>query len=860
MIPIKLSLRNFMCYGDSVPPLSLAGIHLACLSGDNGHGKSAIIDAMTWALWGKTRAGSDDELINTNRPEMEVEFEFAAGDALYRIIRNRTRPKRRGSPGQSSLEFQIAAGDGFRPITGDTIARTQQKIIDTLHLDYDTFVNSAYLRQGHADEFTRQAPARRKEVLGAILGLERYDALADRARELARGHESDRARLETSLAEIKNELDQKPAYEAELEQAEAELDSADNLAREKETGLSELRQQQEALEHKKTQAAELAGRLEAAARDAARWEEQIARHQARIKDYEAVIARGEAIAAGYAKFTEAQKTADEMDKIFRRSVNLERQRSQLEAAVTRASHALTTEHAVLQREMAGLTARTERLPELKSQLNRAQGQLRALADSEAGLQEKEQALQEAQRAVSFLEAERERLGREITEVGEKLDLIASHIASHTEARCPLCESELTAEGLTLIKDKYTQEKQAKTAALQENEASIAQKRAVLEAAQQEKAQAEAELGRQRTALQGQVSVLTRDIGEIEAEEEKLAGLRESLSTIEDRLARRDFAAAEQAQLAAVEAEMTGLDYDAVAHEQARRELAELKPFEGEQSKLDEARQNIEAEQEAAARATESAKTLRESLAADTQKKETLAAEIAARPDLAEKLAAAEADYRDMAARRARAQEAVGSVKAKLARLAELDTRRKEREEELARTSQEETAYRELARAFGKAGIQALLIETALPEIEAEANRLLSRLTDGQMTVKFDTQRETKKGTVAETLDINIDDGRGTRNYEMFSGGEAFRINFAIRIALSRLLAKRAGAPLPTLIIDEGFGTQDAAGIEKLKEAINSIQADFERILVITHLDELKDAFPNRIDVVKTETGSTITVS
>ena len=112
----------------------------------------------------------------------------------------------------------------------------------------------------------------------------------------------------------------------------------------------------------------------------------------------------------------------------------------------------------------------------------------------------------------------------------------------------------------------------------------------------------------------------------------------------------------------------------------------------------------------------------------------------------------------------------------------------------------------------------------------------------------------------ETLDINISDELGTRNYEMFSGGEAFRINFAIRIALSRLLARRAGAPLPTLIIDEGFGTQDSTGMEKLIEAINSIQEDFDKILVITHMEDLKDAFPTRIDVTKTPEGSMITVS
>jgi exonuclease SbcC len=138
--------------------------------------------------------------------------------------------------------------------------------------------------------------------------------------------------------------------------------------------------------------------------------------------------------------------------------------------------------------------------------------------------------------------------------------------------------------------------------------------------------------------------------------------------------------------------------------------------------------------------------------------------------------------------------------------------------------------------------------------------LLARMTDNRMHVKIETQKETQKGDVAETLEIKISDELGTRNYEMYSGGEAFRINFAIRIALSRLLARRAGAPLPTLIIDEGFGTQDASGIEKLKEAINSIQDDFEKILVITHVEELRDAFPARIDVLKTADGSTISLN
>jgi exonuclease SbcC len=151
-------------------------------------------------------------------------------------------------------------------------------------------------------------------------------------------------------------------------------------------------------------------------------------------------------------------------------------------------------------------------------------------------------------------------------------------------------------------------------------------------------------------------------------------------------------------------------------------------------------------------------------------------------------------------------------------------------------------------------------QAAIPEIEDEANALLARITAGRMHLRFDTQRETVKGETVETLDIKIADELGTRPYENFSGGEQFRVNFAIRVALSRLLARRAGAQLQTLVVDEGFGTQDAQGRERLVEAINAVQDDFACVLVITHIEELRDAFPARIEVTKTQDGATVSVS
>jgi exonuclease SbcC len=156
-----------------------------------------------------------------------------------------------------------------------------------------------------------------------------------------------------------------------------------------------------------------------------------------------------------------------------------------------------------------------------------------------------------------------------------------------------------------------------------------------------------------------------------------------------------------------------------------------------------------------------------------------------------------------------------------------------------------------------------MIEQTVPQIEEISNDLLSKLTDNRMAVKLeikDGRIDKFTGLPSEELDISVSDEKGTRSYETFSGGEAFRIDFALRIALSKLLASRSGTPLPILFIDEGFGSQDNSGQERLTEAIQSIQDEFEKIIVITHVDTMKESFEHRIEVFKTPEGSTIQVS
>jgi DNA repair protein SbcC/Rad50 len=856
MIPIMVRVRNFMPYRDNVPPLNFTGIHTASIWGENGNGKSALIEAMTWALWGQTRAKSDDDLVHQGQNEMEVEFEFSVGPDTYRIIRKHTKPRKQRGSGQSSLDLFISDNGVFKPITGNKISETEQNIKDILRMDYKTFINSAYLLQGHSDEFTIAKPAERKQVLSDILRLSLYDELEENAKELGRKQDFEKARAENTIKTITDELTRKPACEAELEKALGELKQTEGLILEGEARLKSLLRNKEIFEGKQRQMDQLNKHAADMQRMLDRENEQLKLHTSKITEYEELLSKRESIEEGYAQFIEAKKKNDEMNRRLAAVEKLNRRKYELNSIIQRAQAAIVTEHQVIENRISSLETEAGMLPRLRADYVKACTALSEIAAEEENLKQKRESEQKLRNYVHDLESDINRLQKEITETGEKLKVLASQQG----AVCPLCGQALGEEHRRTIEAGYNSERAAKAADLKIRQTEILRKQAELKSASAEIPGIEAHVINMKTASQTRVNVLKRDIEKSEKAAVELEAAAAGFAEIQERLSKRDFAAVEQEILRRLDEESGKTEYSEQQHEQVRQSLNNLEKWEKPQQKLEEAVRRITEEKDAAEGGRQVSLELTASMENDRQTMETLRDELKSLPQLADELVKAETEQRSLNNRQKTAQELVGGLKSRLEHFDRLETALKENQAALNQASKEETIYRELTQAFSKKGIQAWLIEMALPEIEIEADKLLSRMTDNRMHIKIETQRLTKAGDTSETLDIKIADELGTRPYEQFSGGEAFRINFAIRIALSKLLARRAGAPLPTLIIDEGFGTQDAGGLEKLKEAIISIQDDFKMVLVITHVEELRDAFPTRIDVVKTADGSTIEVT
>jgi exonuclease SbcC len=580
-------------------------------------------------------------------------------------------------------------------------------------------------------------------------------------------------------------------------------------------------------------------------------EERSAREQ-RLREYEQLLAQREEIEAGYQVYQEAIARERKLGERLRQSVELDEVRRALMSEISEARHQLEARREVLLQRVDELEGR---LPseELLEELEDVQAQLEHLGRLSEGREAAKDDLAEIAERQAELRARNEGMRREMEALRERIEVL-----KEADAQCPLCEQPLTEGHRLELLDQIEREGKAKGDAYRANQAAVERLDEQSSALEEQIVRGEREL-RELSPLQRQAAAIRERIEQGRQAEGKLEEIRVALQALQERLAEEDYALESRARLKEVLAEAEELGYDAEAHEEAREAVSQGQVFAERKAQLETVQERREEEHAELERLAQVEQRWQGELAAARERRAVLMEEAEALQERLKDAHAVEEELQQLRARASEARQTLGAAQQRLAACEALEQQRADKLERKERLARRESIYDDLRTAFGVRGVPAMIIEAAVPEIEAEANRLLSRMTNGRMHVRFDTQRETKAGEVREALEIKISDELGTRPYENYSGGEQFRVNFAIRIALSKLLARRAGAQLQTLVIDEGFGTQDAQGRQRLVEAINAIQDDFARVLVITHINALKDAFPVRIEVTKGPEGSSVEV-
>ena len=858
MIPLKLRLHNFLCYRDP-GELDLRGVHVACLCGDNGHGKSALLDAITWSLWGWARGkrygqggSSPNELVTQGQADLEVSFDFLVDSSSYRVVRKYSKGIR-GRSNATILDLEIDTGSGYYSLSEGSVQETEREVQRRLHMDYETFINSAFLLQGQADRFTTSTPAHRKEVLAEILGLSLYERVQGRAREAARARAGQIALLHGEGERLRAELDREPEYREALAAAQAVLTDLEprieELGRQRQSLQEELR----LLQRRREESVRLDQDLRRALDDLDTLGKQAQDGRRRVDSYRSLLARRQEIEAGELDRESTRRLLEALDADQTTHAALSQERQRLQHQVVMAQSALETElRHVQQRVDADLLPRSQRLSQVEEDLNASAQNLRQLQTREDGLQEPRRELQDAAGQAQTLESDNKRLRADMDELRGKLDMLTA-----ADAACPLCGTPLGADGRGHLQREIQGEGEKNADAFRANRrtlAQLAQRRGDLE---QALAREEAALAQARTQLLARQGALERELEEVREAQGQLEVARRQARQLEDQLRAQAFAQEPRQALGGVEAQLGALGYDPAQHREMRTRAGELEEYRDLARQLTEASQRLPQEEGAASEMEKLLEARRLDAQEARARMDSISQALESLPALQAEAGEREAEHLRLETQYKQAQQ---DAHLHTVRLEELDRARQRLADlaaQAAAADQEREAYELLVDAFGQRGVQALLIEAALPELEDEANALLARLTDNRMALTLETQRQSRRGDVTETLEVRIADELGTRSYELFSGGEAFRINFALRIALAKLLTSRSGAPLRSLFLDEGFGTQDAQGRERLVDAIHSIQDEFDLIMVITHIEELKEAFPLRIEVTKTEeAGST----
>ncbi len=855
MIPLKLNLKNFMCYRDNVPTLDMESFRVACLCGDNGHGKTALLDAMTWALWGKARARSQ-ELVHQGQQDMVVELEFLAREQRHRVSRRYSLS--RSGQGNTILEHHVASANGFREVTGNSLRDTEVQISELLHMDYETFVNTAFLLQGQADRFTTSTPAKRKELLAEVLDLSYYQAMEERAKDRARVAQDAMRDADNAIALRREEAGRKPEDEAALATVAAELGRLGQAVAAQRAKVDELGDSIGSLRGLQHEQEAVTGRLTASRSAVAELERRVEDLQASVSGYESSLTREAEIRAGFVDLEAARAELDRLDKVSFRFSQLNQEMATLKQSIAVEREGLSQKLKQQRTYIATeLEPRAKRVPELEAGLSAIASDKGQIEDVARSVQGQRDAVQEASARLQYLEDANAKLKGEMEETRKKFDLLEQE-----DALCPVCRQPLGTEGQSHLRSEYAAAGRDAKQRYQEQHEEGEKLRVTQSALTAEIARRQSDLERQRHQFQAALAANERDLEECRQAREKLQPALSEVEQLQTALDRGEFAVEEQQRLREMEGEAEGLGYDPETHRVTQQRVKSLEPFADLNRRLIEAAEALPKTASELDNGRNKLRGLAGEIDRDEARRMELSRLLDGLPSLEVEVASAGKLQAELDGQHRAADVRRGVLTDRLARHAKLENERRELEGARHKSADEKGVYDELAVAFGKNGIQALIIETAIPQLQNDANELLGRLTDYRMSLKLQLQegrKERRMGLPSEELDVKISDEAGTRSYETFSGGEAFRINFALRIALSKLLARRAGAPLPILFIDEGFGSQDSSGQERLKEAIQSIHSEFQKIIVITHIEQIKDSFPTRIEVSKEGLGSTFVV-
>lgn len=814
----SLEVDNWKSYGRGSAPLTFANLgRLVCVEGENASGKSNLMEAEAFALWGRTIRGRQtlDELVRKGQSDAKITATFEAGGERWRVTRA-IRIRSNGSaaaelvlerwaerPISASMapagEFSLAFTEGWEPASGGTAAETQAKL-EALVGSLDLYLSTRYAAQSDIDRVLSLSPAELKETLQQALATDVFGhrERAGRSALAAAERRSDKAAAELEAAKVRpaipeTGLDRKVLGEATVAAERAVNDAADALA-------EAIRSEERARERLTNHAARAAGFRTA--------HQAVADCTKAVLDLEEQKRLAAQSVENGARASEALAEAE----VVRESI------ARLEAA----TQAQRDDRAKAEALRNIATAAADALAGVRRSIERGADERRRAAEAAAQAEAREaQAERQAVKAAEDRLTDAERgLSAQLESLRRRAGLVEQAPLGDKcrEARCPLLADAIAAEA-DARNFQYVRETTVAPleAALREAQAAQVRggdertKRSFDRAEREESAKAE---DSERLRVATETAAGAKDeadrvaylISNQSPEERELAEARKRLATLDTPIARstQARAAAAAERLAAIDSEITAAAGRKAAAEAA---LAALGP-ELDHGALSQALDN-------AIMATSTARA-NENKAREAQR----AADAAYQRALSW--------FKDCEASEAAERQAEAAATA-AARAVDL--------------------LRLYLLAVGKNGLPYMILERALPALESHANAFLGSDTGGaDLRVEIEPFREVLSGERRTDVVIRYRNPFGVHSLAAASGFERAALGYALRAAMAQVQAEAHGLTVSHFVADEGWGAFDESNLLLGQRMLQRMAERFGRVVFISHVGAIREVAETTIRV------------
>ena len=790
----RIVLQNFRQHADSRVEF---GPGVTGIIGPNGAGKTTILEAIAWAIYGNPAARGTRDSIRFNRAG-------ARSGVRVELDFDLGGHNYRVVRGLTNAELYL---DGPNNKIADSITGVTDVLTRRLGMTREEFFNTYFTGQKEISVMAAMSPTERAQFLSRVLGYERLRAAQEIARERRRGIVAEMAGLKQGMGDPDAVARQVAETEMRLEQARDRARFAQRRREATQSALDDVRPRWEAAQRAREAHQALLADLRVAEQEEAAEHREVQRLERDLADAASARAELERLRVELEPFPLIASEFQRLDVLAREEG---RRRALLETQTALAEDLV---------RLRDRRAKLENAPTLETEIDAALVAKRAEFEATDGLLEARRT--EWVRDRQEAETKRQSLREQYTELKEQRDRIVSLGA---EGACPTCARPL---GDTYRAVLDLLDEQIETVRVDGNyyKARFEQLMEMPEDVQA--------LDEQRRAMSLEVSTLERRLTKVQLAVQELAHVESDLGGKNERAAQ-------------VNAELTAIPpgYDATRHEGLRSEIERLTPLDARAARLSAQLERVPQVERERAGAAERLAAIRERRTVLQSRRDETTIPEAEHEALRTQYerATAEAHAAELALVQARGEEA--SAHTALERAHGVAAELASRQRMLSELTQRKLLHDELDRAF--TDLRTDLNFQLRPELSELASGFLSDLTDGRYA------------------ELELDDSYNIVVLEdglpkpVISGGEEDLANLVLRLAISQMIAERAGQPFSLLILDEIFGSLDEARRANVLDLLRRLQGRFEQVILITHIEQVREGVDRVISVrYDEETGCSV---